>query len=157
MNLVDLSRLQKASDAAQKNPRLRANDNLHCMEDPIHRLLNATEPGTYVQPHRHRTPAKIETLTVARGRGAILVFDDRGAVTECVKLGPDGPCFVAEIPAGAWHTLVALESGTVWFEVKAGPYVPPPPDDVASWAPAPGAPDAAQHLARWESIARSTD
>jgi cupin fold WbuC family metalloprotein len=122
------------------------NDNLHAMEDPIHRLLNATEPGTYVQPHRHGTPAKGETLCVLAGRGAILVFDDAGRVTEKAVLSPKGPVFVAEVPANTWHTLVALEPGTVWFEVKSGPYAAPPAQDVAPFAPAPGAPDAAAYL-----------
>jgi cupin fold WbuC family metalloprotein len=153
MNLVDQKRLDEAVAAARKSPRLRANDNLHRMEDPIHRLLNATEPGTYVQPHRHRSPPKVETLAVLRGRGAILVFDDRGDVSGCAVLAPSGPCFVAEVPAGAWHTLLALEPGTVWFEVKAGPYAPPSPEDVAAWSAAPGTPEAARSLARWLEIA----
>jgi len=122
------------------------NDNLHAMDDPIHRLLNATEPGTYVQPHRHLTPAKAETLTVIAGRGALVLFDDAGRVAEKCVLSPTGPTFVAEIPAGAWHTLIALAPGTVWFEVKAGPYAAPPAQDVATWAPAPGDPRAAAYL-----------
>ena len=124
------------------------NDNLHAMDDPIHRLLNATEPGTYVQPHRHGAPAKDETLLVIAGRGAILVFDDAGRVTQKAILSPRGPTFIVEIPAGAWHTLIALEPGTVWFEVKAGPYAAPPASDIADWAPAPGTPDAGAYLDR---------
>lgn len=148
MNQVDAARLERAVAAARTSPRLRMNDNLHRMEDPIHRLLNATEPGTYIQPHRHKEPPKGETMLVLRGRGAILVFDDAGRVTERAVLGPQGPSFVVEVMPGAWHTLVALEPGTVWFEVKAGPYQAPPPGDVAPWAPAPGAPGAAAYLAR---------
>ena len=114
------------------------NDNLHAMADPIHRLLNATEPGTYVQPHRHGTPPKVETLCVLRGRGAVLLFDDAGHVTDRAILGPGGPTLVVEVPANTWHTLIALEPGTVWFEVKAGPYAAPTREDTAAWAPAPG-------------------
>lgn len=148
MNQVDAARLARAISGARASPRLRMNDNLHRMEDAIHRLLNATEPGTYVQPHRHRTPAKVETLTVLAGKGAILLFDDDGEVVERALLGPGGPCYVAEIPAGAWHTLLALEPGTVWFEVKPGPYAAPPPEDVAAWAPAPNARESADYLER---------
>lgn len=148
MNRVDLARLARLSEAARANARLRLNENLHQMQDPIHRLLNATEPGTYVQPHRHLDPPKTETLCVIRGRGGVLVFDDAGEVREGLVLSPAGPELVLELPPGAWHSLVALEPGTVWFEVKAGPYVPPPPADVASWAPAPGSPDAPRYLER---------
>jgi cupin fold WbuC family metalloprotein len=148
MNTVDLSRLDRVSAAARASARLRMNDNLHEMEDVVHRLLNATEPGTYVQPHRHRTPAKVETVSVLRGRGAVLIFDDRGELVEKAILSPSGPQLVAEIPAGAWHSLVALAPGTVWFEVKLGPYAAPAPEDVASFAPAPGTPEAARYLAK---------
>ena len=146
MQTVDAARLHAVSAKARTSPRLRMNDNLHAMDDPIHRLLNATEPGTYVQPHRHAAPAKVETLCVLAGRGAVLVFDDAGRVTGKAILSPAGPQHVVEVPAGAWHTLIALAPGTVWFEVKAGPYAAPPPQDVASWAPAPGADAAPAYL-----------
>jgi len=146
MNTVDAARLAAVVAKAKAAPRLRMNDNLHAMDDPIHRLLNATEPGTYVQPHRHGTPAKVETLAVIAGRGALVLFDDAGRVTETCVLSPTGPTFVAEVPAGAWHTLIALAPGTVWFEVKAGPYTAPPAQDVATWAPAPGDARAAAYL-----------
>jgi cupin fold WbuC family metalloprotein len=154
MNRVDRARLDAVSTKAASSPRLRMNDNLHAMEDPIHRMLNATEPGTYVQPHRHGTPAKVETLCVLRGRGAIVVFDDMGHVTEAVLLSRTGPTYVAEIPANTWHSLVALEPGTVWFEVKAGPYASPTLQDIAPWAPAPGTPEAEAYL---EGLVRICD
>ena len=148
MNRVDAARLRKLVLAARGSPRLRMNDNLHGMQDPIHRLLNATEPGTYVQPHRHLSPPKVETLAVISGRGGILLFDDAGEITERCVLSPSGPEHVAEIPAGAWHTLLALEPGTIWFEVKAGPYAPPGPGEIAPFAPAPDDPKAKDYLAR---------
>ena len=154
MNRVDLARLARLSQAARTNARLRMNDNLHAQADPIHRLLNATEPGTYVQPHRHLDPPKLETLAVIRGKGAVLVFGDRGELLEHSILSCAGPDLVVELPAGAWHSLVALEPGTVWFEVKAGPYVPPPPTDIASWAPAPGAPEASAYLQHMLALVR---
>jgi cupin fold WbuC family metalloprotein len=155
MQTVDSSRLEAVAAKARLSPRLRMNDNLHAMDDGIHRLLNATEPGTYVQPHRHGNPAKVETLAVLAGRGAVLLFDDAGRVTEKAVLSPRGPVFVVEVPAGAWHTLIALETGTVWFEVKAGPYAPPPPSDVAAWAPAPGAAGAAAYLEKLAALCES--
>ena len=153
MNRIDVARIEKVVAAARASARLRMNDNLHAMDDPIHRLLNATEPGTYVQPHRHLVPPKIETMAVLRGRGAILLLDDEGRVTECAVLSPTGPVLVAEVPAGTWHTLVALEPATVWFEVKAGPYAPPKPEEIAPFAPAPGTPEAGPYLARLVSEA----
>ena len=34
------------------------------------------------------------------------------------------------VPKGQWHTLEVLESGTVLFEVKDGPYAPLAPEDM---------------------------
>jgi cupin fold WbuC family metalloprotein len=152
---VDDERLERAIAAARMSPRLRMNDNLHRMEDAVHRLLNATEPGTYVQPHRHATPPRTETLCLLRGRGAILVFDDDGAVIERAILAPGAGCRAAEIPPATWHTLIALEPGTVWFEVKEGPYAAPPAQDVATWSPAPGTEAAQSYLERLRAIANA--
>ena len=156
MKIVDTAALEAVADGARKSPRLRMNANLHAMDDAVHRLLNAFEPGSYVRPHRHLEPPKGETLTVLRGRGAVLVFDDAGRVTSCAVLSPHGPAFVVEVPAGAWHSLVALESGTVWFEAKEGPYVQPAAGDWAAWAPDPASPDAGVYLEkmRAEVVAR---
>lgn len=155
MQTVDAARIAAVVAKAKTSPRLRMNDNLHSMDDAIHRLLNATEPGTYVQPHRHASPPKLETMCVFAGRGAIVLFDDAGRVTETAVLSPKGPTFLAEIPAGAWHTLLALEPGTVFFEVKAGPYAAPPAQDVASWAPAPNDPAAAAYLEKLVRVCES--
>lgn len=152
MQIVDSTRLAAVSERARASPRLRMNDNLHAMEDPVHRLLNATEPGTYVQPHKHGTPSKVETLCVLAGRGAVVLFDAAGSVTQVAVLSPAGPVHVVEVPADTFHTLLALAPGTVWFEVKPGPYAAPPAQDLAPWAPAPGSPGASAYLARLTAL-----
>ena len=43
------------------SPRLRLNHNFHDdLADPINRMLNALEPGTYLQPHKHENPDKLD-------------------------------------------------------------------------------------------------
>ncbi len=123
------------------------------MQDPVHRLLNAIEPDSYIQPHRHLSPPRHETLAVLRGRGAVLVFEETGMLLERATLSPTGPDQVVELEAGAWHSLVSLEPGMVWFEVKEGPYAPPPPADVARFAPAPNSPEAAAYLEQMRKLA----
>ena len=44
--------------------------------------------------------------------------------TEAVELGPNGPVVAINIPIGQWHTVRALESGTVILECKDGGYEP---------------------------------
>ena len=44
--------------------------------------------------------------------------------TETIELSPNGPVVALNIPAGQWHTVRALESGTVILEMKNGKYEP---------------------------------
>ena len=101
----------------------------------IQRLLNALEPGTYLPPHRHTD--KEETYVVLRGSLLTFFYDDLGNVIEKVNLNPSVGVYGVEIPSGTWHSIIALEPGTVIFEIKSGPYKPLPPEDIAPWAPAP--------------------
>ena len=43
-----------------------------------------------------------------------------------------------DLPAGGWHTVVCLETGTLFYETKPGPFCPIPEEDMAPWAPAEG-------------------
>lgn len=44
--------------------------------------------------------------------------------TEKVELSPNGAVVAMSIPAGQWHTVRAMESGSVILECKDGPYEP---------------------------------
>ncbi|MDQ7988222.1 MAG: WbuC family cupin fold metalloprotein [Candidatus Dactylopiibacterium sp.] len=139
---------------ARINPRLRQHHSLHASPDePAQRLFNAIEPASYVAAHRHAHPARNETLLVLAGSLGVIFFDDAGtpAATHRLSAGGAGG-FGMELPAGPWHSVVALTAGTVIFEVKAGPYQPLDPRDVAPWAPAPGSPQAAAWVARMHSL-----
>ncbi len=153
VRLLDGSVLDALTAEARNRPRRRANGNLHAMEDPVHRLLNAVEPGTYIRPHRHLHPPKDETYVVVRGALGLVLFDASGEVAAARRLSAGaGETFGVDIPAGVLHTVVALEEGTVFFEVKAGPYVPPSGDDVPSWAPAEGEAGAAAYEASLRAL-----
>ena len=136
MKILSNSVLDELSGRAVASSRRRMNHNLHeRLDDPVQRLLNAIEPGTYIQPHRHLDPPTWEVFLMVRGSGAILTFDDDGTVISRLELREGGPVRGVEISAGAWHTIVSKETGTVFFEVKQGPYVPPQPVNRAVWAP----------------------
>ena len=145
--LIDADLLAGVSDAARASPRRRRNHNFHRQDgDACQRLLNAIEPGSYVRPHRHLDPAKDETIIVLRGRLGAVLFDESGAVTAAALLVPGGDCVGIDIPHGRYHTLFALEAGTVMFEAKAGPFLPLRAAELAPWAPAEGSPQAAAYL-----------
>jgi cupin fold WbuC family metalloprotein len=144
--------LSALSREAASSTRLRKNRNLHAMEDPVHRLLNAMEPGTYVRPHRHLHPPRSETALVVAGRIGILFFDDAGAVIDRRALDPAGETIGVDFPPETWHTLLALSPGSVFFETKAGPYVAPPEADLATWSPPEGSEGAARFERRWRDL-----
>lgn len=147
MKQIDSALLDALTRKAKDSPRKRMNFNLHQdRTDPVQRLCNAIEPETYIRPHRHADPATSEVFLLLRGSAALLLFDDSGQVTEQAVLSARGPLMAAEIPPATWHTMVSLESGTVFFEVKNGPYVQPARGNVAAWAPPEGDPSAARFV-----------
>ena len=140
--------LERVSSQAKASPRRRRNHNFHASEsDTCNRLLNAIEPDSYIQPHCHHEAAKDETLIIVRGRLGVIFFDERGAVTATAVLAPAGESVGVNIPHGMYHTLVALDPGSVFFEAKAGPYAPLTSQEKAPWAPAEGEPRASSYLA----------
>ena len=149
MKRIETNDLEALSSEAAAGERLRANRNLHDdLAEPVQRMLNAFEEGTYVRPHRHQDPPKWELFLALSGAAACLTFDDAGGVSERCEIRAGGPVFGLEIPAGAWHSLAALEPGTVLFELKPGPYEPLADKDFAGWAPAEGEAGAAA-LEQW--------
>jgi cupin fold WbuC family metalloprotein len=136
--IIDKALLDSVSEQAVQNQRLRMNYNFHRqLDDPLNRLLNAMEPGSYFPPHRHKNPDKEEIFLVLRGSVLIIIFDDEGSVVSSTEVSPKKEVYGMEIEAGTWHSLIVLEPDTVVYEVKKGPYVPLTPDNIAPWAPDP--------------------
>ena len=122
--------LDKLTAEAKASPRLRMNLDLrNSDQDKSQRMLNALEPGTPMPIHRHQKSS--ETVVCLRGRIEELFFDELERIcTERIELTPNGPVVALNIPAGQWHTVNILESGTVILECKEGPYEPLGPEDI---------------------------
>ena len=67
-----------------------------------------------------------------RGRVVEEYYSSEGVIDATFELTAGGPICALSIPAGQWHTLRALESGTVILEMKDGPYEPISPADILS-------------------------
>ena len=121
---IDNILLDKLTAEAQASPRLRMNLDLRNSDaDSSQRMLNAIEPGSVVPIHRHQKTS--ETVVVLRGRVVEEYYDDfERMCTATYDLSAGGPICAFNIPAGQWHTLRALESGTVILEMKDGAYEP---------------------------------
>ena len=119
--IIDNTTLDELTARAQASPRLRMNLDLrNSPADGSQRMLNAIEPGTVLPIHRH--PTTSETVVCLRGHFEEYFYDADGRLTEVIDMTPGA--LLLNIPAGQWHSLKCLESGTVLLEVKDGPYVP---------------------------------
>ena len=116
--------LDNLTEQAKTSPRLRMNLDLrNSAEDQSQRMLNAIEPGSPLPIHRHQKSS--ETVVCLRGRLVEEYYDELERIcTERIELSPNGPVVALNIPAGQWHTVQALESGTVILEMKNGKYEP---------------------------------
>jgi cupin fold WbuC family metalloprotein len=139
MIIIDRNLTDKLTEEALRHPRKRKNYNFHrVFSDPMNRMLLAMEPGTYVQPHKHENPDKREAFIILKGRVAVVEFDDEGSLKDHIILDPVTGNYGAEIRPRTWHCLIALEKGSLIYEVKDGPYDPSDDKFFASWAPAEG-------------------
>jgi cupin fold WbuC family metalloprotein len=154
---IDRALVEAKIEDARRNPRRRE---IHCFhesdDEPLHRMLNAVEPGTYIRPHRHHFPPKAEAVLVLSGALGIVIFDEGGAIrsADCVRLGGASGVWGVDLRPGVWHTFLALATGTVMFEVKPGPYQRASDKDFAAWAPLENTPEAETYLAELEAAFR---
>lgn len=91
---------------AAATPRRRLNHNLHTANEyPCHRLFNALQADTYVQPHCHADPSKDETVVLLRGKLGLIEFTPDGQVvaTQIIR-----PGMVVDIPTAP------STAGAVW-------------------------------------------
>lgn len=128
MKVIDNTLLNKVTTEAKESPRLRMNYNFHqSLDDKCHRFLNAVEPGTKVPIHRH--PTKDESFVLIRGKVRVTTHND-GSIKESVVLNPKEGLYGVDIPKGVWHKVESLETGSVFFECKEGPFVPHEADGI---------------------------
>ena len=129
MKIINKELLDEITRQAKESPRLRMNYNLHDnLDAKAQKLLNALEPGTILPIHRH--PNTSETYLLLRGKLNVILYNDKKEVLETMHLDTANGNYGLDIPAGQWHSIEVLESGTVILEVKDGPYIPFQPEDI---------------------------
>ena len=127
--VVDKKILDELSAKAEESARLRmAMDLRNTPEDQSQRMLNALEPDTMMPIHRHH--ASSETVVILRGKIEWFFYDDNGVETERVLLDANGEVRMLNVERDRWHSLVCLESGSVLYESKDGPYHPLEEDEI---------------------------
>lgn len=121
--IINEQLLDESTRRAQNSPRRRMNLNFHqSLDDKCHRFINAVEPGADIPIHRH--PEKEESFVVLRGKIRITTYNDDGSIIEDHVISPTEGRYGVNVEKNVWHTVEALEPGSVIFECKEGPYVP---------------------------------
>jgi cupin fold WbuC family metalloprotein len=139
---------------AAAHPRRRVPYRFHEHEEPVQRMINAIQPGSYITPHRHAQPPKVELIAILRGQAAVVEFAPEGEIAAVHVLDANGPTRGVDIPPGVIHNFVALTPCAV-LEIIQGPYHPDTHKQFADWAPAEGSPAAAAYLKQLEARVRS--
>lgn len=143
---------RKASDA-RRSERGREIHIFHEGDaDPLQRMLNVIQPGSYIRPHRHLHPPKAESFVLLAGALGYASFGEDGLPEDggLILIDPARHVYGCDIRAGVWHTIFALAPDTAIFEVKPGPYDPEVDKEFAPWAPAEHSGEAAAFLAELE-------
>jgi cupin fold WbuC family metalloprotein len=130
------TQLGQLEHEAASATRRRANLNVHAgLDANVQRLFIATQPDTYMRPHRHPEAHKWEFFVVLEGQIDLLLFDDRGELQQRIAMSGDQTRAV-EVPANTWHAYVCMQANTLALEIKEGAYLPTREQDFAAWAPA---------------------
>ena len=124
MQRINQSLMDNLCKEAAVSKRRRA---IYCFhqkdKDKLQRMLNAMQPDTYIRPHRHITPIKREVFIALQGKALVVEFNNKGNVLKHIIIGKGEVDLGMEITEGAWHSIIALETDTVVYEVKDGPYI----------------------------------
>ncbi len=144
---IDAALIEQAIEVSRKSPRGRVILPFHgTYSDPLQRMLNALQPGSYIQPHRHLAPPKAESIVVLKGAICYVSFKETGETDKHVIVSAGSDTVGIDTEAGVYHTFFALEEDTVLYEVKPGPYDEKTDKDFAIWAPAEGSAQAKEYL-----------
>ena len=129
--------MDSLTEQAKTSERLRINLDLRdSAEDGSQRMLNAIEPGSIFPIHRHQKTS--EVMVCLRGKLRVEYYDEfsrpsgnerpeverERICSDSFVIEPGGTNVAVSIPAGQWHTVQALESGTCILEMKNGKYEP---------------------------------
>lgn len=127
--IINKELFDSLTEQAKSSARLRYGMDMRTTpQDQSQRLLNALELGTVMPIHRHQNTT--ETVVILRGRLKWMYYDEQGNLTDEFLLDAVGEIRGISVPKGQWHSIECLESGTIIFESKDGPWKPLSEEDV---------------------------
>jgi cupin fold WbuC family metalloprotein len=132
----------------RKRMRLCAHKNPN---EKLQEMFIVHTKDTYVRPHKHTQ--KEESLHVLEGEADLLIFNEKGTVTEVFRLGDygSGHLFYYRIPAGVYHSLRIQSEFFIFHESTTGPFIR------SESVPAPWSPDEEDRDAVLKFLARKCE
>ena len=145
--IPDLSaaEMQYFFSEAESSERRRFPKILHEQGDYNNKVINFIFDQSYMQPHLHPGDEKIEKMFLIYGSFALILFNNKGDISECIIL-EKGKRETVNVPAFAWHTYVMLSEKVVIYETMEGVYDPLTWKEMAPWAPLEHTPEADHYL-----------
>jgi cupin fold WbuC family metalloprotein len=134
------------TEKAHEAPRLRFAEILHQPGDELNKVVNSICHSSYMRPHLHPGPEKVEEITVLQGTLCLVFFGDRGEIVQSTTLSETGDCFI-RIPAFTWHTYVIGSQICITYETMMGRYDPKTWKEMAPWAPEENTEESNKYLA----------
>ena len=149
MRVITDAIIDQTIRAARSSPRKRAHFILHQPEDPVQRMVNAILPGSYIPPHKHQNPDKIELFAILKGQVAALKFTSDGKIDKIHLLDESGPIKIVDIKPRIYHGFIALKPSAL-LEIIQGPYRRATHKHWPDWSPREDDPKAAAFLKNLE-------
>ncbi|MEQ8673465.1 MAG: WbuC family cupin fold metalloprotein [Aggregatilineales bacterium] len=149
MRTITQTQIKALIEEAEKSERKRTIFRLHEHDEPVQRMVNALVPGTYITPHKHENPDKVELMSILFGRVALIQFTDSGEVKEIHIIGKHEDNKIVDIPPRTYHTMVALAPSAV-LEIIQGPYDAATHKQFAPFAPLEGEDGTSDYLRQLE-------
>lgn len=134
---LTLKQREEGYKKAQRSERKRHAFILHESGDYHNRVFNFLLNGTYMQPHSHPGPEKIEQIYLVDGVIDLIFFDDVGALQSVKRMDPNG-CTHVSVPAFQNHTYRVHSLSAITYETMDGVYDPHTWKRLCGWAPSEG-------------------
>jgi cupin fold WbuC family metalloprotein len=151
LRTITQNQIDELIQQAHHAPRKRVIYRLHEHDEPVQRMVNALVPGTYIAPHKHESPDKVELFNILKGHVAVLEFDAYGSIANIVHLQAQGIYRIVDIVPRTYHTIFVLEPSAL-LEIIQGPYDATTHKQFASWCPSEDSPKARDYMIYLESI-----
>ncbi len=122
---IGASEVAFLKSAAASSSRGRVRINAHPdAGDELHEMFIAIRPDSYIRPHKH--PGKSEAFHLVYGAVDVVIFDEDGAISDCVALSTDPRegAFYYRLSVPRFHTLRIKSELLVVHEITNGPFRP---------------------------------